>query len=271
MRVLLELPTWFLCVVIMAVAISFNVVGVFIVRRRGWMLNTDDNVTAGYAHAFVGVLYAVALGLIVVGVQGGYAEVESAATREASVASDMYTDLEGFSDPERIQLQGLMSRYITSVVDKEWAKVGHGEVSEETWALMDSIARGVIVMHPATPHGELIYPEILTDANQVLDARRERLFLGSSGVGTLTWLIVLIGAIIIFAVAWFFNTPSATAHYALVTAMAAMFGLMIFLILAMDHPLWGSFSVQPDAFRAVQKNIVRWENERSTPTPQQMP
>jgi hypothetical protein len=37
---------------------------------------------------------------------------------------------------------------------------------------------------------------------------------------------------------------------------------MIFLIVAMDHPLWGQFSVQPDAFRAVKANIVRWERER---------
>lgn len=51
-------------------------------------------------------------------------------------------------------------------------------------------------------------------------------------------------------------------HHLLVGTMSAMFGLMIFLIVAMDHPLWGTMSVQPDALKRVQANIVRWENER---------
>lgn len=53
------------------------------VRRNGWMLDPEDNGTAALAHAFVGVVYAVALGLMVVGVQSGYAEVEMVVMKEA--------------------------------------------------------------------------------------------------------------------------------------------------------------------------------------------
>ena len=43
--------------------------------------------------------------------------------------------------------------------------------------------------------------------------------------------------------------------------MSGMFGLMIFLIVAMDHPLWGRYSVQPATFEVVKQNIERWEAE----------
>ncbi|MBA3542933.1 MAG: hypothetical protein H0T83_00590, partial [Chthoniobacterales bacterium] len=43
--------------------------------------------------------------------------------------------------------------------------------------------------------------------------------------------------------------------------MAAMFGLMAFLIIAMDHPLWGDVSVTPDALVTVRDNINRVARE----------
>lgn len=63
-----------------------------IVRHKKWMLSPEDNSTAALAHAFVGVLYAVALGLMVVGVQSGYAEVEEVVMKEAYLAGDLYLD-----------------------------------------------------------------------------------------------------------------------------------------------------------------------------------
>jgi hypothetical protein len=61
--------------------------------------------------------------------------------------------------------------------------------------------------------------------------------------------------------AWFYDTRSIYAHYGLVASMAFMFGLMIFLIVAMDHPLWGRFSVSSAPFKAVQRNIAEWKIE----------
>ena len=50
-------------------------------------------------------------------------------------------------------------------------------------------------------------------------------------------------------------------HYGLVGSMSFMFGLMIFLIVAMDHPLWGNFSVSSAPFANVQRNIAEWKQE----------
>jgi hypothetical protein len=36
---------------------------------------------------------------------------------------------------------------------------------------------------------------------------------------------------------------------------------MLFLIVAMDHPLWGRLSVQPDAFRSLLSNYARMTGE----------
>ena len=265
MRWLYDIPLWLLCIVIVLPIVAFALGGVKVARARNWLIDVESNATAGFAHAFIGVLYAVALGLMVVGVQGGYADVEGVVVQEANLVSDLYRDLEAMPDPARSQLQGLTGRYLDAVITKEWPAVSRGEKSEETWMVMDSLLRAVLTYEPTTPHAERVYPEVLGVINRLLDQRRERLFLGTSGVGTVTWLVVLFGAFLTIGVAWFFYTPAARAHYMLVGTMSAMFGLMIFLIVAMDHPLWGTMSVQPDAFVSVQANLNRWDKER-TPT-----
>ena len=43
--------------------------------------------------------------------------------------------------------------------------------------------------------------------------------------------------------------------------MSLMFGLMIFLIIAMDHPLLGQFSVDNSPFLEVKEDIAIWNTE----------
>ncbi len=262
MHWLYEIPLWLLCLVVVTPGIILSLGGIYIVRRNGWMLHPDDNGTAGFTHAFIGVLYAVALGLMVVGVQGGYSDLEKVVVAEANLTGDLYRDVEGLAEPIRSELQLLIRGYTNSVIDKEWPVIAAGGFSdEETWALIDEIAYRIITYQPSTDAELVVFAEVLAGLNQLLDQRRERLHLGTSGVGLVTWAVVIAGAIITIGVAFFYNTVSARAHYWLVGTMAAIFGLMIFLIVAMDHPLWGEFSVQPESFREVRENFSRWDTE----------
>ena len=70
------------------------------------------------------------------------------------------------------------------------------------------------------------------------------------------------GALITIGMTWFYNTRGTRAHYGLVASMSFMFGRMIFLIITMDHPLWGQFSVSGAApFKEERKDIVEWEKQ----------
>lgn len=259
MHWLYDLPLWLLAAVIIVPTVALSALGVAVVRGRGWMLSVEDNGAAGFAHAFIGVLYAVALGLMVVGVQGGYEEVESVVMQEANLAGDLYVDLGGLADPARSELKQLTRDYVDTVIDQEWPAVSRGDSSETTDLILDALVRNTIAHEPRSEHERLIYAEVLRNVNELLDRRRQRLHDGRGGIGAVTWIVVLIGGVLTIGVAWFYNTERPSTHYALVCAMAAMFSLMIFLIVAMDHPLWGKFSVGPDAFVEVRSDIQRWD------------
>jgi hypothetical protein len=260
MEFLYNIPLIALFFIIQALSLLVGLAGVWVVRRYKWMLNPEDNGTAALAHAFVGVLYAVALGLMVVGVQSGYSEVEAVVMSEAYGAEDLYIDSGALTAQGGGEIRELIANYVDAVVDKEWPALSIGNaMDEETESIIQQIAHRVATYEPNSDRDLVVYAEVLSGVNQLRDYRRVRLHLGGDGVGVVTWMVVITGALITVGMAWFYNTQGARAHYGLIGCMSAMFGLMIFLIVAMDHPLWGQFSVNSLPFKEVQENIIAWE------------
>jgi hypothetical protein len=261
-QMLYVLPLRLLAFLLVAVSVVFAVGGVTVARRRGWQVHPDDNTAAGFIHAFIGVLYAVALGLIVVMVQGEYGDVENAAVREASAASDLYRTMDGIREPARTQLQTEVSGYVDLVVKEEWPAIRRGDDSPRTWYAIDDLARHITRFDPATPREQNLHSDMLEDVHGLLDARRERIHMGQDGIGGVTWTVIVLGAAITLGFACLFQMRSRRAQLVMTSLMATMFALMMFLIIAMDHPLWGDLSVDPGAFVSVQQNIHRVHDGR---------
>jgi len=259
---LYSLPLWAMGTLVVAVCLAFVVASVLVVHRFGWVLDPEELGTATVLHAFVSVLYAVALALIVVNVQSEFSSVEEAALTEASKASDLYRNLDGLTEPDRGRLQGEVRQYLDLVLDKEWPANNQGNQSEETIRSIDSLARHVIQLHPSTADAQVVQAALINDVDGVLDARRRRIFLGQSSMGPVMWLIIVVGAAITIGFAALFPMRRIGGQIAVMSLAATMFGLMIFLVVAMDQPLRGELSLQPDAFRMVKTNLERLANQK---------
>jgi len=256
-----DLPLWLMCLMFVLGSVALGLGGVLLARRSGWTVSPDDNGTAASLHAFVGVVYAVALGLIVVSVQDDYGQVESAAREEANAAGNMYRALDAMTPATRATLRRELGTYVRMVITDEWPASAHGHASERTWRAVDELSRRIHTLEPASPTEERLLPELMEEMDEMLDARRMRLFLGQSGIGVVTWTVILLGGVITLGFACFFHMERLRSQLLLTGLMAAMFGLMLFLIVAMDHPLWGKLSVQPEAFREMQASYGRLRAE----------
>ena len=102
MHWLYDLPVPLLAAVLMALSITWAVAAVLFVRRMRWRLSAEDNGTAAALHAFIGVMYAVALGLLVVSAQDDYGEVEEAVVTEANASGDLFRAMGGLEPASRV-------------------------------------------------------------------------------------------------------------------------------------------------------------------------
>lgn len=266
MHRLYDLPIPLLAALLLALSIAYAIAAVLFVRWMKWRLAPEDNGTAAALHAFIGVMYAVALGLLVVGAQGDYGEVEQAVVSEANATADLYRVTMGLEPANRVRLQRDVGAYVLLVINDEWPRSKHGQDSPRTFHAADSLADAIYTFQPSTPQEERVYPNLVDAVDEMLDARRQRVFLGSQGVGPVTWIIVILGGLITVGFAAFFWMENLRAQLLLTSMMAAMFGLMLTLLVAMDHPLWGAVAVEPDPFLQLRTNWLRVEREHLPPT-----
>ena len=246
---LYDLPLWLLCLMITGPLIAYAVVCTLVAQRMDWQTDFEDNQAAGALHAFAGVVYAVALALIVVAVQDGYGKADDAALSEANAASDLFRNLAGLRPEVRDRLQREVVEYVHLVVDDEWKRQQRSEDSPKTADAIDRLVADLVTVAPSDAHEQVILTKVLVDADDLLDARRKRLFTGQQGINAATWLMIIVGGCLILAFAAAFRWKRRDVQMAGMIATSAILGLMIFLIVATDHPAWGSVSIQPDALR----------------------
>jgi hypothetical protein len=257
-----ETPLPLVAIATVSAMAAVCVAGVWLVDRFGWRLEHGDDAAAGYRHAFVGVVYAVALALIVVAVHERHGRVEQSVLAEANAVGDLYRTFDAMPRETRERLQQLLVEYVNDEVKVEWDLVRKGGTSERTWTLVDGLVRQLQRLEPGNPRDARAQDHALTEAEKLLDARRTRLFMGQHGVGDVAWAAIIAGALITLGFACFFHGPSRRAHMLTMALTGAMFGVMLFLLITLDHPLRGRYGVDPTDLQNQLIVIQRMQIER---------
>lgn len=232
-------------------SVGFGMGGVLLARRAGWTLKLPEREPGAALYACAGVVYAVALGLMVAGVQGDYGEVEGAVRTEASAAADLHASLDALGEPARSRLRSDVERYVRLVVEEEWPALRHGGRSRRAEAAAEALAHEVAAWTPVTSRERAIAASLEENVRELMDARNTRLLRGAQGIGALPWAVVLAGAAITLGFASLFPMRRLRAHLLASVAASAMLGLLLFLLVAMGRPLQGPLAVEPEPLREV--------------------
>jgi hypothetical protein len=252
---LYEIPTWLLGIGIIGLFVLLSLLGLLL--TRGWARKVAvDNDFANYFLSAVGVFYALLVGLIAVAVWENMSSVEGIVEDEAVSISEIYSDLEGYPQPQRDRLRGLLRQYLHHVIEQEWPVQQKGEEPTSGVPLAEAIVHEWMRFEPATEGQKAIHAEALRELNVFLGLRRERLQAVGTGLPGLLWIVVLMGAAMTIGLTYFFYTENRRLHLLLTGILSTIIGLVVFVILAMDRPMIGELGVPPDSFREVLTGVV---------------
>jgi hypothetical protein len=102
---------------------------------------------------------------------------------------------------------------------------------------------------PAThPADEQLYAEGLDQIQILADARRMRLVAAEEGIPGVLWVILIFGGIAAVGFTYLFGLENTWAHRLMVVTLAAVIGLVLFTIGAMEHPFSGGARIGTEAF-----------------------
>ena len=253
-----DLPNWLLGLLMVLVVTGLAAAGLVAsrphVRRVVGPPPGYNDVVSYYLGAF-GVFYGLTIGLIAVASWQNLADLEGLVNEEAAALRVVDRGVLGYPEPARGQLQRLLVVYVDHVIAQEWPAQTRGEAPEGGSPLLADFGQALAGFEPATVGQLALHAATLQALNHYVELRRERLFSVGTGLPAVVWWVLLLGAALNIALTYLFAVERLGVHLLLTLALAAFVALLIFLIAAMDHPFLGEFSVGPDAFVALRRQM----------------
>jgi Protein of unknown function (DUF4239) len=225
------------------------------------------NDVAGFIYAALGVIYAVLIALVVIAVWEEYELARETVEREANAAADIFWLADRLPEPRGAHLQELVRSYAEEVVEHEWPLMEQGRTPVMTqeratpagWTIIDDIRQDLQSFESRTQAEEQLYAEGLDQVDTLSDARRMRLVAAEEGVPGVLWSVLVFGGIAAVSFTYLFGLESTWAHRLMVGTLAAVIGLVLFTVGAMEYPFSGGARIGTGAFELI---LERFETSK---------
>jgi len=248
------------CSLVVGVCAVFSVGGMLILRpcvRRFFGSTREHNDVVNYFLSAAGMFYGITLGLIAVGAWQTYDEAESRVAKEAASLEALYRDASALPEPHRAELKKLLLDYVDYVIDQAWPLQRHGVVPDGGSSILNNFQECLTSIEPQTELQKILLSHAFGQFNGFIELRRLRLEAVTSGMPQTLWAVVFAGGAVTMMLTWFFVIEKLKTHILLVTLMAVLIGLLIFMAAAMDYPFRGEFGIGPGDYEMVRDQLMR--------------
>jgi hypothetical protein len=254
------LPNWLLLILVLAVTLTLCWAAVFLLRPvmvRLFGSPDERNTLIELVLTATGLFYGLLLGLIAAATYTTFSEAQTAADTEAGTISSLYRDVSAYPEPARTRLRTELEDYVDYVINDAWPQQQHGIVPSVGADRATGILNTLAQFEPATAGQQAIHTETFSQFNKFLDARRARLNAVTAGLPASLWWVLIIGAVVNLVLMSMLAVDRILAHVLLSGLFAIFVGMMIFLIIAMDNPFLGPYSISPAAFESLREQVLR--------------
>jgi hypothetical protein len=119
------------------------------------------------------------------------------------------------------------------------------------WTIIDEIRHDIQGFEARTNSETQLYAEGLDQVEALSDARRMRLVAAEEGVPGVLWSVLIFGGVAAVGFTYLFGLESTWAHRLMVVTLAAIIGLVLFTVGAMEYPFSGGARIGPGAFELI--------------------
>jgi hypothetical protein len=254
-----DLPHWVGALLFSAVFVGFTWLGIVLIRpwvRRHAADKPDWNSLISAVYSAYVVFYGITLALIAISAYQSFVGADEIVGQEAAALGTLYRDVSSYPDPIRGELQSMLRDYSQYVIEEAWPAQQRGVIPEEGTTRITAFQERLMSFEPQTRAEEILHADTIEQFSVFVDYRRQRLLSVSTALPDAMWFVVGVGALLNSVLTWLFNVERLTIHLILAGILSLFVALLVFLIVAMDHPFRGELSVGSEAFQLVQRSLM---------------
>lgn len=107
---------------------------------------------------------------------------------------------------------------------------------------------------PDSGHEQILYTQILQNLNELAKYHNLRHQVSHEELPSVIWIGVVVGAMITIGFTFLFGTENFWAHITMMSLLAALIAVVIYVVIEMDHPSMGSVRIDtPHAYDKILK------------------
>ncbi|SDF44566.1 MULTISPECIES: DUF4239 domain-containing protein [Thalassobaculum] len=250
----------------LSTAIPFAVaIGILLSIVGSWLVNSvftpfelePNNFIGGAKFGFLGEVYAVTLGLAMIGAFDHFTTAQTNTQREAATLSSLSWAADTYDQPgqeaDRAAMRRAVQEYARAVVEKEWRVMSYGladpDVSNRLADMNDVFMR----VEPMTEAQASLQQNTIEWVNQINEYRALRLTTVSRSLIALVWAVLVSGTLMAIVFPWFFGTVNVVSQTVMSALLTSFLMLHLLMVLQLSYPFIGDASISPTAFLNVMR------------------
>ncbi|MEU6385835.1 DUF4239 domain-containing protein [Streptomyces bauhiniae] len=228
------------------------VVLITLVRHRRAPEDEDPSETPDvieYMTMWIGVVYAIVLGLAIAGVWEARSAAGDTVQAEAQALHEVSERVRVYPADVRDQIRADVDAYVSYVVDTEWKSMtDKGEVTARGARLLDKVRQDVTDYQPRSDFEAQAYQPLVDQVAAADQARNARADSTGPTMPPVVWWGLLAGAVITVGMVFALQIRRTARELVLAGLFSATIAFMLFLIWDFDAPFSRGIAVTAEPF-----------------------
>lgn len=250
-----ELPIYLALIVIFVICNSISLLGYWCYKKYLIKVDSKDIVTKVVWQTVL-FFSTIFITFWIVTNWSNLGTLRQSSIKEANVLVLLYNDLDGLPKEQGKPLEHRLSNYLNLVIHQEYQTLAHGQEDLATTNSYHDLVLAVYSYVPSTNlASELRYNRILEHLSAMSDYRENRLsYLDGNLTGSMLLFFI---TMVVVGCFWtgFIDTKSFKFTLFIIMSQNLIISSSTWLILEMDKPFQGEFSVTNAPFIAAQNEI----------------
>lgn len=242
---------WLVLVLAMLAACTVVII-ITLVRHRRAPQDEDPSETPDvieYMTMWIGVVYAIVLGLAIAGVWEARSTAQDHVQAEAQALHEISERVRVYPPDVRDRVRADVNAYVGHVVNTEWKTMAdHGRVTERGTELLQRVREDVTDYQPKTDFQAQAYQPLLDQVAAADQARNARADSTGATMPGVVWFGLLTGAVVTICMVFALQIRRTPRELVLAGLFSALIAFLLFLIWDFDAPYSRGIAASAEPF-----------------------